>query len=271
MSFDIKQNQSKKFEKTAFLKLDEGNHVVRILEDEGQHVFTHFVLGKITVACLDDNCPVCENNAKIRMESPENFRTVSAYSPRVSKYSINVLDKTPAKVCPKCQTANTVKAVNCANEDCKNLLVDVRPTPENKVKIATLSTTLATQLNMIEKTITDAESNPVGWKNFDIILSVAGAGRDKVITTIPNPAANAPVELGEQTLIEHAQAVLRLTRQEITDLLHGVALRDILVARKPAADTTADRADEETKGVLTGVSNATLTDINAKIAEIYGS
>jgi hypothetical protein len=270
MSFKIEQNQGKKFEKTAFLKLDQGNHIIRILEDVGQHVFTHFILGKITVACLDNDCPVCENNAKIRMDSPENFRTVSAYAPRVSKYSINVLDKTPARVCPKCQTANPVKASTCLNEDCKTLLVDVKPSPENKVKIATLSTTLATQLNMIEKTITDNESNPLGWKNFDIILSVEGAGRDKVITTIPNPA-NAPVDIGEQTLIDHAQAVLKLTRQEITDLLHGVALRDILVARKPAVNANVDRTDEQVATKLAEVSNDTLSDINAKIAEIYGS
>lgn len=263
MPFAIIEEKSKNFKKTEYLSLTAGNHLIRILEP-AVAIKTHYVLNKYTITCLGEDCPICSNNKKIINENPENFRDVKGFYPTQRRYLCNVLDKTVVKVCPSCQTENrkTGNSFPAMCSSCGAVITSVEPHPCNKVKVLSLGVTVAGQLNILEKAVVNAQQDPVGIQNFDIILSVDGAGRQKKIAPIPVADGREPVDVPTDAFHDVSKAVIKLTAEEIIDLLKGVSIKDIFLSRRTESTentSTAESVEEETE-----------EDIRRKIEEMMG-
>ena len=240
------------FRKTEYLRTTPGVHVIRLLPPIHTE-YTHYVRGT-TVACLGDGCPICLNNKKIIMENPENFRNVPGYSyARMTRY-INVLDRTPAKVCTQC--GNEVKAdlngnISPVCPSCNTMIADVQVKPLNKVKVFSRGKELFDQIQLINDTKRDDQNEKIGVENYDIELTV---GSNKQ----PVPSARLDkmdtVEVPEEELFDLTKAVIRLEVNEVEDLLRGVSLRDIFAARK--AETESQESDGIPEDVEEEVQNS---------------
>ena len=223
-----------KFKKTEYMRLDQGVHTVRIL-DSATEYFIHYVR-RAYVECLDEECPVCENNQKIRFENPKNYSDVSGYSTRSGRYVFNVLDKTPVKVCPQCASENKVPldttsfSPTCTS--CGTFITEVVPAPSNKVKILSVGVEVASMLDGYDKTITNTEGDIVGINNFDIVFNVRGVSRNKKSTPIPALQNMGAIEFNKEDLFDHGSSLAQLNLEEVHNLLKGVTLRDIYLARR---------------------------------------
>jgi len=209
----------------------------------------------MTVKCLEDECPVCDNNRRILMENKDNFRDVPGWAPKSKRWVFNVLDRSLVKVCPNKECALPVKksgeAFPPACPTCGAFLTNVQIEPYNKVALMSCGVTLAEQLNQIEASVQDESGNVLGWTSYDINLIVTGSGRKKVVTPIPT-RHNDVVEVPADQLADAAMATLALSSNEIIDLLKGVSLKDIFTARK------SGKVDESTEEAIDDISE----DIN---------
>jgi hypothetical protein len=270
MPFQIpEQKSAKTFEKTLFLKLDQGQHIVRFLEpaENATTVLTHYVLGKYTIACPGEDCPICKNNKELIMTHPEDFREQKGYSPRITNYLINVLDRTVVKVCSKCGEETVAIGGNKNNfpptcSVCNSFITDEIPRPSNKVKLLKFGVQLATQLNTIEMATCNPDGDPLGLMNFDVSLIVEGAGRKKVTTPVPSTRTDAIPDLSEQ-FQNKERAMITLTASQVKDLLSGVSLKDIYAAQR------ATRVDPEAvKSLVESDSPAPWEDIKNEVANL---
>lgn len=243
MPFNIpEQKERKTYTKTTFLRLDPGTHLVRFLEspDNALMVQTHFVLGKFTLQCIGDDCPICASNKKMIFDHPDDFREQRGYSPKVTNYLINVMDRTVAKVCPQCgeevkvMPGKNVYSPTCPG--CGTFVTEVKPLPLNKVKLLKFGVQLATQLNTIEKSTCDPEGNPLGLMTFDMALAVEGSQKKKITTPIPVTNNKDVFTIPAEMLQDKANAMIRLERGEIMDFLRGTSLKDIFTARRAGAN-----------------------------------
>ncbi len=266
MSFKIREFTKKSFTKAEFLNLTPGTHIVRFLEptDDAEMVESHFVVTPATrfsVVCLgQDECPICKSNRRIIQEHPKDFRTQPGYFSKSDRYTINVLDRTPVKICPQCQ--NEVKKIGstfpATCPSCSTLIASVEVHPLNKVKLMQLSKTLATQINSIENATLGPTGDPLGLVNYDVVFSVTTNGDKKTVTPIPATSNNDVVEVPKDAFLDKAQGALRMDVDEIMDALKGVSLKDIFAARKATTSI-------ESKAEIIDI------DIEAKInKELFG-
>lgn len=240
MPFSIKDYSKKSgLQKADFLQLTAGRHVVRILEspEEALLVETHFLVtptGRFSVKCLGEDCPICLNNRKICLSNPKSYRNEKGYSSKSDRYTFNVLDRTIAKTCPKCGSVFSKVGQNypAACTECGTMILSEEAKPLNKVKLAQISKTLATQLNGLESAVTDAEGNPIGITNYDIVFLVEENGDKKTVTPIPASNNNDVVNIPKEQYLDKNSSVLVLSADEILDALKGVSLKDIFTARK---------------------------------------
>jgi len=264
--FDVATHKSGKptFKKVEFLSLPIGQTTIRVLSkrDEVFHTDSHYVKG-VSIKCLGEDCPICENNRRIIVENPESFRSIQGYSPKSYRFAVNVLDKSPVKICPSCgaevkKIQNSFPAV-CP--DCNRPIVSVQETVLNKVKVLSKGKTLAEQLNAINDSILDQNGTPIGINNYDIVLLVSGSGREQTITPIPLPDKNDVTSVPSENLFDLSKSVVTLTVDEIMDLQKGISLRDIFAARR--ASNISENLTDEVKDV-----SAAITD---KINKIFGN
>ena len=228
--------------KTQFLPLTGGNYTIRILDTEALCLYTHYI-NKATVECLGEGCPICSNNQRLILENPKDFRDVPGYSPRTRRYLVNVLDKTPVKKCPKCGIDNydlTPAGTTCVG--CSELLVSVLPAVSNTVKILAKGVQVFDQLNSIDLSILNAQGEPVGLTNYDLVLRVTGSGNKRIVTPIPMSGSNEPVDPTLEKY-ELAKITIKLTPEEMLDLQRGVSLRDLFAARKANAEVSPAMED----------------------------
>lgn len=252
------------FKKTAWLELPNGQTIIRILEDNAHEAYIHYIPSqKSSVICLGEDCPICQRNRQIIKDNPKTFRDVSTYFGRTRRYSVNVLDKTPAKVCPACQKehkpVNGTFAIQC---DCGQALVGMPATPLNKVKVLSKGVSLFDQFNELEKTQMNEAEESIPLRHFDVVLSVKGTGQDTKITAIPRMTS-----VGEQVLPEGEELFdlsnsggIKLSVEEMLSVMKGVAIRDIFNARK------ADTADAEIKEAETEMEEIA-DEVNKLFAE----
>lgn len=234
MSFidrEVKFNKgSSNYKRTEFMTLTNGAHTIRVLDEQAKTVPTHFFNNsKATVLCLEDNCPICENNKRLISQFPNNFREQSAYNKINYRFFVNVFDKTPAKVCTKCgkEWKNLAQTV-CS---CGEVLPEAKPL--NKVKVLSKGLTLRDDLGSVEKAILDESGTPIGLTNYDVTLMVTAAGtRDAKITPVPRTDSTQPVDLGEQEKFDLEKATIVLEPSEMLDLQRGISLKDIFASRK---------------------------------------
>ena len=235
------------FKTPKFLRINEGEMFIRILGPTIYDVKTHWVNG-VTVKCLDEECPICQNNEKIRIEHPEDFRDIQGYVPWRNTFYTNVFDKTPVKVCSDCgseiQSVKGIFPSSCWN--CNTIVSNVEAKPSNTIKILNRGVQLRDQLELVNLSVKDDNGEPVGIENYDIKLRV---GSNKEPIPIEMPSSNEPVEYNEEDLFVLENVPLRLKPEEITDLLRGVKVKDILIARNAEADVveTSPEVEEEIK------------------------
>jgi|WetSurSiteA1Bulk_404760.scaffolds.fasta_scaffold06475_4 hypothetical protein len=243
--------EGKTFNKVPYLRLTAGQHTIRILDKVVEPVDTHFIMGKMTVKCLEDECPICDNNKRILMENKETFRDVPGWAPKSKRWVLNILDRSLVKICPNKDCACPVKKQGenfppqCP--ECGAFLNAVQIEQYNKVQIMSCGVTLAEQLNQIEASVQDEAGNVLGWTSYDINLIVTGSGRKKVVTPIPTRHDDV-VEIPADQLADTSQATLSLNADEIIDLLKGVSLKDIFTARK------SGKLDEVTEEAVSEIS-----------------
>lgn len=231
-----------KYRKTEFLKLDEGERTVRIIEPRETRHYAHYI-GWAYIKCLGDECPICQNNKKILYEHPEDYRDVKGWNPRRDRYYINVMDLTKAKVCPKCETEGSVEQDLCPA--CGTVLGDAQPL--NKIKVLSGSSKLFEDLKVLSKTVKDDDDNRVDIRTYNWLLLTRGKGRDKVTTPNPryNPAKAGILEFNAEDLFDLENAVITLTPEEMLDVYNGAPLKDIFAVRR------ANKKQDEEKISLT--------------------
>lgn len=217
------------FKTPKFLRVTEGEMVIRILGPEIYDVRTHWVNG-VTVKCLGENCPICINNDKIRLENPEDFRDVSGYIAWRNTFYTNVFDKTPVKVCSDCgseiQQVRGIFPSSCWK--CNTIVNAEEVRPSNTIKILNRGKQLRDHLKLVNSSVLDENGEPVGIENYDIKLRV---GSNKEPIPIEMPSSNEPIDFEEDALFDLVKVPLRLKAEEIKDLLRGVKVKDILIAR----------------------------------------
>lgn len=232
---DKTARKTSKYRKTEFLKLDEGEHIIRILDGHETKHYTHYVNG-MYIKCLGDECPLCLNNKKILYEHPEDYRDVRGWNPRRDRYSINVLDRTPVKVCEKCETVNVAQAEVCSG--CGTVLGIVKPL--DKVKVLSASERLFTDLKVISNSVRDDDDNRIDIRTYDWMLLVRGKNRDKVTTATPryNPTKAGYIEVDKEKLYDLENTIITLTPEEMLDIFNEkYSLKDIFATRKAKTDT----------------------------------
>jgi hypothetical protein len=239
-----KERTESKYRKTDYLKLDEGEHTVRVLDTRETKHYTHYV-GFAYVKCLDDECPICQNNKRILFDHPEDFREVKGWNPRRDRYYINVIDKTPTKVCSKCATEATVSSAACPA--CGTVLGDAAPL--NKVKVLTGSRRLFEDLKVLYKTVRDEGDNIVDIRLYDWILVTRGKKTDKVTSPSPRYYPNKAVlpEFNPEDLFDLSRCAIELNPTEMLDLFNGASLKDIFTMRRASKqeDTTTIETSED--------------------------
>lgn len=237
--------------KLEFLKLLQGNTVIRILDEDYVAVESHYI-NRVSIACLGEDCPICRNNSRIIMENPENFRDIGGYSPRSTRYFLNVMDKTMGRICPSCGEAITQEVATCK---CGALITGVEKKPINKVKILSKGKQLFEQLIALENTIVDNNGNRLGLTNFDITISVVGTGKTATCTPIFTGAVGVAVPVAEEDKFDLTKAIARLSAEEIRDLQSGVSLMDIFKARSLAGEKDkTSPSSESLAGAIDSVS-----------------
>lgn len=266
--FDTSRPTSRgKFRRTEFVDLTPGQTTIRIIDtaEEAAKFYTHYVKG-VSIKCLGDDCPICKNNTRIYAENPESYRDVPGWSPRQERFAVNVLDKTPVKICPNCQAEVKKHGTGflpvCPK--CNQPIVEVKEAPLNKIKVLSKGVTVADLLNGIDESILDADGEKIGINNFDIVLYVAGSGKTQTISPIPLADKRDTPEYNVADKFDLDNVAIELNPEEISSLLKGISLRDIFAARKNRDDddeeqgTDADKEEiedlaDEVKKMLDGI------------------
>lgn len=233
------------FKTPKFLRINEGEMFIRVLGPTIYDVKTHWVNG-VTVTCLNDECPICQNNEKIRIEHPEDYKDIQGYIPWRNTFYTNVYDKTPVKICTDCgseiQSVKGLFPSSCWK--CNTIVSAEEAKPSNTIKILNRGVQLRDQLLLVNKSVLDENDEELGIENYDIKLRT---GSNKEPIPIEMPSSKEPVEYAEEDLFVLENVPLRLGADEITDLLRGVKVKDILVARNAEKDVIKEPAVDDSE------------------------
>jgi hypothetical protein len=230
-----------KFRRTEFLNLGPGEHRIRILDAMETKHYTHYV-GFSYLACLGSECPLCENNKKILYEHPEDFRDQKGWNPRRARFYINVFDKTPTRVCPKCGVESQGTNELCAK--CGTPLGEAKPL--NKVKVLSAGKELIEDLKVQSMSVRNDADERVDIRAYDWVITVRGTGRDKKTNVAHKwyPGRENVEDIGDQQLFDlENNAVVKVTREEMLDVFNGASLKDIFAVRR--ATKEAQKASGE--------------------------
>jgi hypothetical protein len=260
MAFEIREHpKATKFAKLEFMKLTPGTHVIRILQptETAHFTVTHWLnKQRLNVTCLGDECPICQNNRRLYLDHPKDAYQQEGYSGKSDRYTLNVYDRTMAKVCPSCQAEIKKSGANYPPTcTCGTLITGVPEAPVNKVKLLQLSATEAAKLNGAELTQKDkVTKNVIPLTTYDLVYSVTVVNGKKTTTPIPSPLDNDVLEIPKEQLLD-TDSALKLSASEIFDVLKGVSLKDIFAARKAntpevAVSVKADKLDEDIEAKL---------------------
>ena len=228
IKFEQQSFGDKTFRKMEFLKLT-NLHTVRILNAPSYTAYVHWI-NRIPIKCLDDECPICKQNKLIIAENPETFRKVSTYSRKSQTFYLNVLDRTPVKICPNCDHENTVvgNRFPAVCEGCNSLITDVVSAPVNKVKILSRGQTFGEDINNIYNRNVDDAGNVIPIYNYDIQIMV-GSNKQAFPQELINN--NDVVTVDPSELFDLESAPISLGGAEMLELQRGVSLKDIFAAR----------------------------------------
>jgi len=220
------------YNKAEFLSYDLGEHRIRLLT-EPRRVFLHYLRGKGTIECLGSDCPICQKNKLIASTSQAPEKE-PGYNRSSLRYYFNGLDRTLVKICPNCQTPNKKGSIGflpvCS--ECGAVITDIQEAPLDRVKIVNVSKTNAELLRTIQASTLNAENQPLGLENFDVIFKVFMVEKQKNIIVDADPTANDKVEVPEDALFDLERITIKLEPDEMESLVSGVSLKDIFAARR---------------------------------------
>jgi hypothetical protein len=245
---------SSTYKKVEFIDLPQGQSVIRLFSTKFFRHYVHY-LNNAYVLCLEDECPICKNNFKLMTEFPDNFREVKGWSRRNERYAVNVLDRTMVKICPSCGTeikkeSGTFPAI-CTKKGCNAVIANVPETKLDKVKVISKGPTFKDQIVALNTSVLDDVGNPIPITNYDITVNIKGTGKETVMTLIPYPNKNEPVDIDESKLYDLTKTVLTLTAPELVELQQGISVKDILAARKAGKpDVALESANEAVSAEL---------------------
>lgn len=253
---EIKRGFTSDRKKNEFMQVGQGAHTIRVLNEQAKTYPTHFFKNTYTtVLCLEDECPICNNNRSLWQQFDKEAKKQPGYNAKQYRFYVNVLDKTPAKICEKCGTEyKELRSTICK---CGEVLPAVAQ-PLNKVKILNKGIKLRDELDSIEKAIQNNQGDPIGITNYDMVLMVVGTGTDTKITPVPRTEANEPVPEGLE-LFDLSNIVIKLEPAEMLDLQRGITLKDIFAARKGKEEVSVDPV----------VSQETLDQVNEAVNALF--
>lgn len=222
---------------------------VQFLLKEGERAketFTHWIpqgIKKLPVRCLGVNCPICIHNQAIDYDK-ENKSFIN----RDRSFVANVMDLTLSKVCPKCETINEKSAMKCSNEECEEKLINVDPSPMNKVRYLEISYTLNERikeyllqalenLGVNADEVTDVNAD---MSRIPIIIKKYKAGQktDYMVSPVLNdPTAVNPDEYMDKRF-DLDKVGIHVDINEMLALVNGSSLKEVLDARKEKQEST---------------------------------
>jgi hypothetical protein len=254
ITFETSDSTRTKYERTNFLDLSYGLHQARLLSNP-KRIFVHYFKGRGSVQCLGSDCPICKVNKSLQVEFPENYRQQPSYNGSSPRHYVNILDRSPVKVCtnPECQHENKLDLMNHFPNSCVKcgvFIADVPVTISNKVKVANISQTNADKLMALKLSVRDDNGEPVGLGNFDIEFLVTTSGGKKDVSVQASSKKNAYDKLDEvpeESLYNLDSAVIKLEPQEMVQFMRGVSLKDIFVAKKAGSTPSIAVAETEKK------------------------
>jgi len=250
------------------LILRPGTYTIRVLQEDYKSSYVHWIgsgRGGYNIACLgSDDCPICVSNFQLIKDYPETYRDVPGWNPRRISCWVNVLDRTPVKVCAKCgsennQNQNGDYQPSCWS--CDESIVSVEAAPSNKVKIFNRGKETFEQIQSYDEAIRN--SNGLGITQFDLNFIVKpreGNAIGSNLTILPMTHQNDVVEIPNEELFDLEDAVIKLSASEVVEVRKGVSLKDVFAARKAlqslesevsdAVQSQADNIKDAAKDVL---------------------
>jgi len=252
------------FKPTKFLKIIPGYPVrIRILSQSAYRVAKHYLpKQKVSLVCLDEECPICANNRKLVEANPDTaYNEIAGIIGKQNRYLVNALNRTKVKITAsgKVVYAGADGKFPPQHPESGEDLTNVKATPLNTVEVLERGSTLFGQLNGIHDTIRDDEGEKIGLTNYDIILTATGKGRQMTVSAVAQPQFNDVVEVAEEDLYDLAKVPMKMSANEIIKLLSGISLQDIFEARKIAKEP------EELKAIASDVAE----DVEDTIAELF--
>jgi len=253
----------KYYDKVQFMELGQGQHTIRILQVPAKKFKTHWIGGG--VLCLEQDCPQCEVNRTILAQTGDNFKEATKVQGFVwanERGAVNVLDRTPVRICPRCN--KEVKAVNNRMPDscpgCNNSLLGVEIKPLNAVKIFSRAATVFDQMAQYHKTILNADKEPLGLTQFDLVLHVVGN------TTVPVVGEGRDeVTVAPEQLYDLDASVIKLSREEMILRMKGASWKDVYAARRASGGIQAP----ESNFVQPAVTPEVTKQIGVDISEMF--
>lgn len=245
------------YRRTEFIDLPVGSSYVRFLDPEEKVYATHFT-HNATFECLGEECPICKNNQKMFFEHGKEAPKMQGFVSQRQVGYINVLDRTPVKICPNPECQHEVKknGVNFppACPKCNASLAGVQAKPLDKVKMMAKGKKVFDQLALADVSVLDeVTQTPIGFNNYDFEVIVIGGNTPPVLKALPE--RNDKVEVPEEMLFDADKAIIHLNADEITDLLRGVSLKDILKARGPESNPAVEGSKDPIDGQVADAIN----------------
>lgn len=243
MSFaDIPEDSGREFRANQFVKIEAGIPLrLRILDKKALHTEKHFLPSqKVSILCLgDDVCPICINNQKLIRANPDvSPRQLKGLIFRQNRYLVNVLNRTQVK-----RTVGGDIVFSSGGQFPTHapltgeLLVDIQPEALDRVEILERGPTLFSQLNAISSQVTDEAGNPRPLTAYDVVIMATGHGRKMTTNVIPYPNNDDEIAVPDEDRYALETIGIRLSPEEITKLVNGVALRDIFEQRRDAEES----------------------------------
>lgn len=233
----IYDESKRDYKPTRFTKIIPGYPVrIRVLSKNALRVSKHYLpKQKISLVCLEDECPICANNKKLAESHPGmKYNEIPGIIARQNRFMVNVLNRTKVKTTPteKVVYAGSDGKFPAQHPETGEDLTKIKAVPQNTIEVLERGSTLFSQLNGIHDTIRDDESNRIGLTSYDIVLVATGKGKQMEISAVAQPQLNDKVEILETDLYDLEKVPMKMSVGEIEKLLSGVSLQDIFESRK---------------------------------------
>lgn len=257
------------FKKVKFLKIIPGYPVrIRILSKSAYRVAKHYLpKQRISVVCLEEECPICANNRKLVEFHPDTaYNEIPGIIGKQNRYLVNVLNRTKVKTTPqeKVVYAGADGKFPAQHPETGEDLTQIKATSQNSIEVLERGSTLFGQLNGIHDTIRNDDGEKIGLTNYDIILTATGKGRQMTLSAVAQPQLNDDIELREEDLYDLSKVPMKLSANEITSVMNGVALQDVFEARKAVkedkelsavAEDVAEEVEDTIETLFEGMDN----------------